>query len=142
VIDDLPLAHQDDLIEEIEHLRGGLRRDGTTTEVEKADRQTGRRRMRSETCKRETQIVVPRMRETYLMALKMSKVVRASRPLDTASINLMIRGGSIISPTVTRLFCPPLTPRFIPSPTMVFAQSARPRTWRTLWTWRRSDQNH
>jgi hypothetical protein len=42
VIDDLPLAHQDDLIEEIEHLRGGLRRDGTTTEVEKADRQAGR----------------------------------------------------------------------------------------------------
>jgi hypothetical protein len=83
------------------------------------------------TCKRDTQTVVPRTRETNLIELKMSKVVRASRPLETASINLMTRGGNTISPTVTRLFCPPLTPRFMPSPTMVLAQSARPRTWRT-----------
>lgn len=54
------------------------------------------------------------------------KVVELSKPVDISSISSTFVGPTIISPVVTRFFCPPEIPRCISSPTMVSLHMSSP----------------
>jgi len=75
------------------------------------------------------------------MARTMSSVVAESRPLDQLSMATTdpAMPATAISPTVTRFFSPPLTPRRMASPTGVSRVLTMPRVRATRSTrWRRS----
>ena len=83
-------------------------------------------------CNKAMTNVDSRLSATLLVALIISKVVAESRPLEIASMNFMGFGLIIISPVVTLLFCPPLTPLIMASPTIVFLHPSNPSILITL----------
>jgi len=78
-------------------------------------------------CKRLTILVVLAAFANATIEWMISYVTCASRPVDISSAHATGAAPCIISPTVTRRRCPPLTPRTLSFPTKVSAQTARSR---------------